>query len=549
MRLESFQVKNFRSIIELKLESLSKLPILTFVGSLSSGKSNILRSLELFWNPTVLEEERQMVLERKFYNELQGIQSKATTIEGSWVFEVGDLTQTLGLFYGTPVEELVADKNPQQILVKLTYDLEDGNHPKRYLGLVGRDDKIQWLGSNPYDPYLEEVHQALGSRLIYRFRGDWDLDVEKFLVELCDKPSEKTRYEALLARLLGEAAGVELYTKQGTSKPAVVLRMQNGSLMPYVLLSHSMRRLLAMLAILTKSNNHLPDNYPKGTPLQLLPKILLVDSPEIGDPGTQRVLADMFVEHAPPHQILVATQTPRFMLGSIYIVKMVRSHSFVQRADEDQLEEVVGLLGIRPSDSMSADAVVFVEGEADAAVYRLFKEKIFDAYKEQQPRRPPLVSFIPVDGWTKMTFTISVRILKSKYVRTNAFAIVDGDTKKQTRSFKKIKNAFETVFGHKSFLVLKEQCLETIFLNEPEVLAGVLGEDVQLLMVRIQRLRSAGTKDKDIIRQFVREHKDLLGSDIYHTATAVRFAEHFTVEQIPDRVKKLFRKILWSKDH
>lgn len=70
MRLENFKIQNFRSIQRLEI-NCEESNILTLIGSISVGKSNVLRSLELFWNDSIYEQEIQSLQDRLFYSEIQ----------------------------------------------------------------------------------------------------------------------------------------------------------------------------------------------------------------------------------------------------------------------------------------------------------------------------------------------------------------------------------------------------------------------------------------------------------------------------------------------
>lgn len=239
------------------------------------------------------------------------------------------------------------------------------------------------------------------------------------------------------------------------------------------------------------------------------------------------------------------------MLGSAYLVRLFNSSTIVSHINtQKDINKVVKILGIKPSDSLSSDAVVFVEGITDAAVFRIFMEKI-EAHENLSKR--PIITFIPVDGWTKMAFTISVKILKSKFVRTNAYAIVDGDTVSQTKSFNKIQNSFESVFGHKSFLRLKDECLESIFLKYPSHIANVLKIKEKIVINKIKELKKFAKKDKEILKEilseYIQQNKIDKGKFVYSSLIASNIARKFEYEDIPDRIQKLFRKVLWDTNH
>jgi predicted ATP-dependent endonuclease of OLD family len=567
LRLEKFSIKNFRSLQDLQF-NCEEYNIITLIGSISVGKSNILRSLELFWNSALYEQERKSIQDRQFFSEIQK-RARDTKIEATYYFSCKNKTIEQTQFTGI-VKQFLLENKPSIIVIKFIFDPNKDKKPARWVGWVPQNETeenfekldqknghgIYWMIEDPYSQYVEEFHLELGHRLIYRFRAEWDIDVELYLKKLQEKPNEKKNLEDLISRVFGENMKIE-YIERPHHKSngnmfnkAVIFRRRNKSILPFTFLSHASKRLIAMLSVLTNSNNHYPHNANHVVKENfILPKILLIDSPEIGDPRSQRALAEIFIEYSENHQIFLTTHSPRFMLGSTYLVRLYNSSTIASHINtQNDLEKVVDILGIKPSDSLSSDAVVFVEGITDAAVFRIFLKKIEE---NEKLSKQPVISFIPVDGWTKMTFTISLRILKSKFVRTKAFAIVDGDTWRQTRSFNRIQSSFESVFGHKSFLRLKDDCLESIFLKFPFHIAKGLDIKEKDVVDLITKLKNQDVKDKDILKQIIAVHSrnSNLKGQIYTSQHAISIAQQFTFEEIPDRIQRLFRKVLWDITH
>lgn len=555
--MEKFSIKNFRSVQRLEINTADA-SIVTLIGSISVGKSSVLRSLELFWNEYIYDQERENLQERIFFSNVQK-RTEKTKIEAEWHFVCTNETIEQIQFDGSVVKQFLIEKKPSKIILKLEFDPATDKKPARYVGwkpkeLDGKSstlesNNIKWLTDEPYSNEIETFHLEFGSHLLFRFRADFNINVEFYIKKLQEKPKEKKSLENLVSRVFGEPITFDYMDNQHANNnvnpmfdKAVILK-RNGTVQPFKFLSHSSKRLLAMLSILNTSSNHYPENtLGKLDESIILPKILLIDSPEIGDPRAQRELGEILIEYSSRHQIFLATQAPRFMLGSVYLVKLHYSSTIVTPiTTQEDLEQVVTILGIKPSDSLSSDAVVFVEGITDSTVFRVFLEKIERA--ENLPRGP-LVSFVPVDGWSKMSFTISVRILKSKYVRTHAYAIVDGDTWKQSEIFHKIQNSFENIFGHKNFLRLKEECLETIFLNNPRIIAKVFSVNEFSVRERISYHKKFDLKDKDVVRELVKEYSG--STEIYSSEIALKFAREFEESEIPDRIQRLFRKILWD---
>ncbi len=557
MKLEKFSIKNFRSVQRLEINTADA-SIITLIGSISVGKSSVLRSLELFWNEELYDQERESLEDRIFFSNVQK-RTEKTNIEAEWHFLSTNETIEQIQFDDSIIKQFLIEKKPSKIILKLHFDPATDTKPARYVGWKNKNSSenrneteiqdIQWLTDDPYSQEIEKFHLDFGAHLLFRFRADFNINVELYIKKLQEKPKEKENLEKLVSKVFGEPISFDymnnLHSNENVNPmfdKAVILK-RNGTVQPFKFLSHSSKKLLAMLSILNTSSNHYPENTKgKIDETIILPKILLIDSPEIGDPRAQRAFAEILIEHSTKHQIFLSTQSPRFMLGSVYLVKLRYSSTIVTPiTSQEDLEQVVDILGIKPSDSLSSDAVVFVEGVTDSAVFRIFLEKIIES--EKLPRGP-LVSFVPVDGWNKMTFTISVRILKSKFVRTHAYAIVDGDTWKQSEMFHKIQNSFENVFGHKNFLRLKEECLETIFLDNPRVIAKVFSVNELKVRERICFHKKFDLKDKDVMKELVKEYTG--NSEIYSSEIASKIAREFEEPEIPDRIQRLFRKILWD---
>ena len=273
-----------------------------------------------------------------------------------------------------------------------------------------------------------------------------------------------------------------------------VYREGSQSLQPFRYLSTGTQRLIGILTQLAKFDRNQP-------------KILIIDDPELHlHTKAQRELAQIFAENPNEHQLIISTASLKFLIGDIFLANLKGNITSLRRIDannDNDIELLVQTMGVRPSDSLSADAVVFVEGNIDKVVLEKWLEIVFskgpllqssiiddDEYTANSItntvltmpmipsfnntnhdnivtsnsysngnnsngknyiysyHRMPRVAFVPVDGWTKMTFAISVRILRSKYVRSIAYALVDGDTWETDRKeFTKILQSFESVFG------------------------------------------------------------------------------------------------------
>jgi hypothetical protein len=263
-------------------------------------------------------------------------------------------------------------------------------------------------------------------------------------------------------------------------------------------------------------------------------------------------LADLLVDNISNNQIIFSTASLRFLIGDLYLAHLDHNLTSLKKIDstnDSDVELLVKTLGIRPSDSLSADAVIFLEGYIDKAVLETWYEIVQNSLDEGQffySKRIPRISFIPIDGWTKMSFIISVRILKEKFVRSKAFALVDGDTYESDPGlFAKIFNSFERVFGEKTFFKLNEPCIESIMLNNPRAIAKVFKMNEQTLSKRIVKLRKKNS-DKEVLKIIYSEFaKTKLREERYNSKIAQAIAQEFKYEEIPNKLIHIFKKIAW----
>jgi len=205
------------------------------------------------------------------------------------------------------------------------------------------------------------------------------------------------------------------------------------------------------------------------------------------------------------------------------------------------MKKVVNLLGIRPSDSLGADVVVFVEGKTDTKVFRVFEDLLLG---DQLPRNR--VSYIGVGGWTNMKFVLSVELLKSKFVRSRAIAITDGDIV-DSEAYHKIKKNWNVVFPENSFFSLKEECIESLFLNNPIIFERVFSKSsesftsINEVQELIKRNRERGISDKTITRTIIERY---LAGKKYKSSVAEHLAKSFKINEIPEYITNFFKEMI-----
>jgi len=163
-----------------------------------------------------------------------------------------------------------------------------------------------------------------------------------------------------------------------------------------------------------------------------------IEEPEIHfHPEKQRELHRFLVERSLEKQIFVTTHSPTFAsmtrLTDLRLVTIDpdRKTTDVKPIDSETVSDVITELGVRPGDIFDYDILVFVEGEDDVKILKALAKKLV-ANSEIS------VGFVDSEGWNSMAYYANARILKSRKVKVIVFTVFDGDTEGDEK-YRKIK--------------------------------------------------------------------------------------------------------------
>ena len=159
--------------------------------------------------------------------------------------------------------------------------------------------------------------------------------------------------------------------------------------------------------------------------------VLAVEEPENSiHPRTQRILAQTLWGHAESRQILISTHSPSLVssypLESVNLVTREDGASSIVPVDDTNVRRVIDELGIRPSDVLESDALVFVEGESDEKVFKAWYDTLRTCIGNENLARTRCL-FLGVWGLSNLPFYLDSKILKSRRLQPGIFHIVDGD--------------------------------------------------------------------------------------------------------------------------
>lgn len=192
--------------------------------------------------------------------------------------------------------------------------------------------------------------------------------------------------------------------------------------------------------------------------------IIALEEPENHlHPALQRQMLRYFQELAPKTQILICTHSAIFAskpsIDVVYsIFKDEQGITRVEQVNEVNIYRLIDELGVRSSDIFDFDTLVFVEGDDDV--------KIFKAISKQFIKSTDLVvEFVNSEGWNSMAYYANARVLKSRKVKVDIFAVFDGDTEADEKN-KKIKERLisDLKIEQDHIITLKKHSIESYLL-------------------------------------------------------------------------------------
>ena len=559
MFLTKIKIENFRSITSLSLTDLSSLNC--FIGGHNSGKTNILDGISFFWDPQI----RIETLSRKFHMKStpvkedfsKSILSYLNTNFINGIFEFS-LDKENGVQFWKGNEKLKTQfihaaveqnlNNPFDIyenfidevssivdidnINKVTFNFSLNPEFLEFIqeSLIFEVKNKEYLKYESVNVPISIIRQAVGSTYIRRFRYS-NLDYENTRLGLLNILRGKeyqtiSTIESFLRSIIGQEFIFKIGERDLEGKHQIDVTIERAFSSPLWRISESTQRLISIACLMTSDPS--------------IHQIIIIDNPGLYlHPRGERALARKIESLTKHRQMFFSTHSSRLLIGQAYMVELRRGWSQVERIKgKKMMRKVVKLLGIRPSDSFGSDIVVFVEGRTDSRVFRIFEEKI----REDKPELPRTrVSYIGVGGWTNMKYILSLELIKTKFVQSKAIAITDGDIVNSNTYLKLMKN-WEEVFGNKQgFFSLKEESIESLFLNTPEVIHRYFVIEKQKKDVSVEEItgliisyRKKGISDKTILQEL------LLKLDFakrYTSKIAYQLANQFNLNEIPSYLK------------
>jgi predicted ATPase len=249
-------------------------------------------------------------------------------------------------------------------------------------------------------------------------------------------------------------------------------------------------------------------------------------------PKAQLGLFHFLREEARGKRIFVATHSTAIAascpLSSLFIVQREADRSTVAlTVTPKEAPEVIEQLGVKPSFSFEADAIVFVEQAEHVAIFEAWAKK-FDFHIH--------VQFLDAEGACTLHYFANTRIALSNFVHTLVFAVFGNGSEMASRTRKVMVEQLQLPPGQ--VITLDFPDLEG-YLLDPRAIARVFPAITLSLKELEARLDPASTLPDQ--RKSLSELLTQFRLGEYDSRVGLRIAE--AMEEIPPAVRQLFEQI------
>jgi ABC-type Mn2+/Zn2+ transport system ATPase subunit len=546
MKIRQFKVKNYRSLQEVSLENIGDLAI--FIGPNSSGKSNLLEALLLFFNEIDPAVERNIgaIDEYVWFDRYP---------EHPVEFEV-----TLEL-----TKDEVSEFLPSELLERI--QVADSNALSVLRSISGKPKTALWR--------TESV----------RLNGTPLIENRKFVFAIEKETTEPSQPKAPPAEYLGpilqsisqslkgkfkliSAARNNPFTPSGYSMrssflPAAVLGDLTTLGQPigrpredektWIAIDDKVRRTCKDIIDVRVMSNRLTirekesdmffpieatgGGYQEvmGLACQLLKEadvFLGVEEPEVHlHPELARKFFGILKEISKQNQVFITTHSTVFMdqaeLQNTWVVRKINKHTVATRLSQPKdLRNVLHELGLRPSDVFYSNGVIFVEGPTDKVVFSIWARSMGINFEEFG------ISVVPTYGKASGRYHLTVWTDATENTGIPYYLILDKGAEKETKKLLK-----KLTYGENLFL-LKKEAIEEYY--PVERIVEALKQEYDIAVDEEEKKMLVPPMDKAIEKLISLKKKDATG---WKVAIGRIVAESMPLEEIDDEIKGILERI------
>jgi putative ATP-dependent endonuclease of OLD family len=533
LRIRTIEIKNFKSLKDVEIKDIGDLTIL--IGANSSGKSNIMEALALFFNEFDPTQDRQIGAANNY---VWFEQNSNESIEFGVTFDL-DWDELVAMF---PKDQSAIAKE-QAELVKLIIFREvlgPASSAKWRTKSVSVNDKFL-IRDGERDPEstlsVGEILQAVSSKLKGKFvyiqsarnvkSGFSGLGTRSPMID-STTIEEVKRVGQNLAQSRQFNEFEELFTRASLNtedlrviQNEVTIRETGRSMhFPISVIGGGCQEILGLMHHLLKEED----------------SIFGIEEPEQHlHPKLARQFFSILKDLSQSRQIFLTTHS------TVFVDQTDLKNTFISRIEGDQtkvfrlshpesLKDILFELGIRPSDIFYSNAVLFVEGPSDRVVYPIWAKKLgihLDEYA---------VSVIATYGKSSGKYHLEMWTDATQNVQIPFFMILDkGAEREATKLLKK-----GSLKPNENLFLLKEGSVEDYYPDEK--LLEAIRQEYELTIEDADKEKVLRKPRAKYIEEFLKTKiKDRAKG--WQTRIGERAANSMTADEIDEEIKRIIERL------
>lgn len=431
MRIIGFEVKNFRSLRDVKLEPLGNLVVL--VGRNGVGKSNILEALELFFSDLNFQTEAQKQFDPSTWYDRRA--DRRIEFKARIHLTHEDLSSIVPAQFQPATGLTDWPEGGMEITIHRAIDTNIWKNLETRIGdiLTIKEGKVtlqmpEGRGGVVPSEAANQLLTSLNAHLKNEFK------LIRGPRESAERPPAGNRPPV-----------VDAETKSRLVQTAVSPKREeedNWNQLEAAFRDFSERELRVRVQALEVRNQGLSlpiEAAGSGDQaLVILLRWLLGRSAFIGieEPETrlhndyQRRLFALMRRMSETTQIFIATHSAVFvdrdLFDDTWLVTLRGNESIVTRSGVDQFKAISLELGIRPSDILLANSILLVEGNTEKVAIPMIAQKLGISIAN--------VSIVPTHGKSNQRYHLKVWSQAARSANLGIFALLDGDAEAEIKS-------------------------------------------------------------------------------------------------------------------
>jgi len=459
MKIQEFQIKRYKSLLDLSLDSIGDLTI--FIGKNSSGKSNIVEALDLFFNEfdSSIEKEITPINDSIWYDRIidknkpiefrltiqLNKEDKEKILSNQNIKDLGFKNEGNNLTIDSQIVYIEPNKGRWKITsIKLDDFLliKDGKLEKKSIEKTIKlpkqtpEPSVTSAKQQTEDTKLQDIIQFISGMIKGKFR---------LIPSIRDAFGEPPTAGERISSIAPDIQSNIIKLQQSLVWADTKKWSQIKDILKSIKSTVSEIDIIKNQIFVSEEDNRFPISSIGGGDQEVLKLIYLlivddsifgIEEPELHlHPGLERKFFDILKKISETKQLFITTHSPIFVdksdLSNTWIVRKTNMESKIERLKEEaDLKKILYELGHKPSDIFFADKILLVEGHTEKVVLPILAKKIGIDLSEYG------VSILPTRGKDKGKYHLKMWVEITRNAVVPIFMILDKNAKNELMAIK-----------------------------------------------------------------------------------------------------------------